>query len=441
MQRSAANARRAERRYEIFIQRNLARNFMAHLFHGMLGQTGFRFINAPTFIPAYLLMLSGGSNLLVGAALALQGLGQMLTPLVGANLISHRARVLPIGFITGTLMRSCVLLMGLAGFFLEDDLLLVTMMVLLMFFGLLEGMQGVIFNYLMSKVIPVSKRGRLTGFRNFLAGTTAAAVAYIGGTYLIGTEPSIAGYSWMFILAFVLTAIGLLMLFGVREPEPPVVKPRLSLVLQLREVPNLLRAEKTFRRFIVARTIATTGRMAMPFYILYAGQTIGLSGAILGILTFAFTISGTVSNLFWGYIADQRGFRRVILLTGSLWIIATLMLLASNSLAMIILVFAGIGAAVQGFEQAARNIVLEFGDRQNLPVRIALANSVSQLSGSLGPLAGGVMASLLGYEYVFMTSVLFLAMGAALILFRIPEPRNEVGSLSPVNPVMNNSIR
>ena len=176
---------------------------MAHLFHGMLGQTGFRFINAPTFIPAYLLMLSGGSNLLVGAALALQGVGQMLTPLVGANLISHRARVLPIGFITGTLMRSCVLLMGLAGFFLEDDLLLVTMMVLLMFFGLLEGMQGVIFNYLMSKVIPVSKRGRLTGFRNFLAGITAAAVAYIGGTYLIGTEPSIVGYSWMFILSLI----------------------------------------------------------------------------------------------------------------------------------------------------------------------------------------------------------------------------------------------
>ena len=112
---------------------------MAHLFHGMLGLTGFRLINAPTFIPAYLLMLSGGSNLLVGTALALQGVGQMLTPLIGANLISHIARVLPIGFITGTLMRSCVLLMGLAGFFLEDDLLLVTMMVLLMFFGLLEG--------------------------------------------------------------------------------------------------------------------------------------------------------------------------------------------------------------------------------------------------------------------------------------------------------------
>ena len=68
-------------------------------------------------------------------------------------------------------------------------------------------------------------------------------------------------------------------------------------------------------------------------------------------------------------------------------------------------------------------IVLEFGDRENLPVRIAVANSVSQIAGSVGPLAGGVMAALLGYESVFLASVFFLTTGAALILYRIPEPR------------------
>ena len=392
----------------------------------MLGQTGFRFINAPTFIPAYLLMLSGGSNMVVGLALALQALGQMITPMVGANLISHRARVLPIGFLMGSLMRSCVLLMALAGFFLDESLLLYAMIILLLLFGLLEGMQGVTFNFLMSKVIPVSKRGRLTGFRNFLAGSTAAAVAYVGGTYLIGSDSSIEGYSWTFLLAFVLTAIGLLMLLGVREPEPPVLKAQLSLADQLKEVPKLLRAEKSFRRFIVARTIATMGRMAMPFYILYAGQKIGFSGETLGLVTFAFTMSGTVSNLLWGVIGDSKGFRLVMLLTASLWIVSTLLLMVGDSLMLTIIVFVGVGAATQGFESAARIIVLEFGDRENLPVRIALANSVSQVAGSIGPLAGGAMAALLGYESVFLTSVVFLATGAAMILFRIPEPRQSL---------------
>ena len=49
------------------------------------------------------------------------------------------------------------------------------------------------------------------------------------------------------------------------------------------------------------------GRMAMPFYILHEGQTQALSGATLGILTFAFTLSGTFSNLLWGPLGDRQG--------------------------------------------------------------------------------------------------------------------------------------
>lgn len=290
-------------------------------------------------------MLSGGSNLVVGLALSLQGLGQMITPMVGANLISHRSRVLPIGFVLGSLMRLCVLLMGLAGFFLDDQATLIAVVILL----------------------------------------------------------------------------------GVREPEPPTLRAQTSLGQQLREVPALLRAEKPFRRYIVARAIATMGRMAMPFYILYAGQTIGLSGEILGIVTFAFTMSGTFSNLLWGYLADARGFRLVMLITTVLWILSMLLLLVSTDFIVTVIVFVGIGAATQGFENAARNIVLEFGDRENLPVRIALANSVSQVTGSIGPLLGGVLSTALGYESVFIVSIIFLGMGAWLIFFRIPEPRRQSG--------------
>ncbi|MDH5737771.1 MAG: MFS transporter, partial [Gammaproteobacteria bacterium] len=66
---NAQAARHAERRYQLEVKRHLTRNFLAHLFHGMLGQTGFRLINAPTFLPAYVMMLSGGSQMAVGLAL------------------------------------------------------------------------------------------------------------------------------------------------------------------------------------------------------------------------------------------------------------------------------------------------------------------------------------------------------------------------------------
>lgn len=416
-------ARHAERRYHIQVQRDLTRNFIAHLCHGMLGQTGFRLLNAPTFLPAYIMMLSGGSQLAVGLALSVQALGMTLTPLVGANLIEHRKRVLPVGFLTGGAMRATVLLIALSGFFLDGRYALIAILVCLALLGLFQGMQGVIFNFLMSKVIPVRKRGRLTGLRNFLAGITSAAVAWAGGAFLLGEEPTAHGYSWIFLLAFGLTTTGLLMLLAVREPEPPTVKPKQSLVRRMGEVPQLLRDDPAFTRYFLARSLATMGRMAMPFYILYAGQSIGLSGHTLGMVTFAFTISGTVSNLVWGSMADRGGFRRTFLASIALWIASTLVLVFTNGLAVTILVFVGIGAAVQGFQNSSQNLTLEFGDRDNLPMRIAIANTASEIAGTIGPLLGGILASALGYVSVFVAAITFLVIGGTIVAIYVPEPR------------------
>ena len=96
--------RHAERRYEIQVRRNLTRNFFAHLMHGMLGQTGFRLFNAPTFLPVYLFAISG-SEFFVGLARSKQALGQVLTPVFGASLIGHRRKMLVVSLVAGGLMR------------------------------------------------------------------------------------------------------------------------------------------------------------------------------------------------------------------------------------------------------------------------------------------------------------------------------------------------
>jgi MFS family permease len=418
--------RRAERLYQVEIRRNLNRNFVVHLLHGMLGQTGFRLLNAPTFLPAYLLLLSG-SDVAVGIGLALQALGMAITPLLGATIIEHRSRVLPMGFVTGGAMRLSVLGIALSGLVLAPVHALWAIFVWLTLFGLFQGMQGVIFNYLMSKVIPVSKRGRLTGLRNFLAGITSAGVAIAGGAWFLGEDPDIAGYSYTFVLAFVLTTCGLLSLAFMKEPMPPTLRRRSSVGARLREIPALLRADRAFTRYVTARALATAGRMALPFYILFAGTSIELTGGNLGILTVAFTLAGTVSNLLWGAMADRTGFRLVYLLSVGLWVLTTVLLIFSSGLLMTTLVFIGIGAAVQGFQNASMNLTLEFGHRDDLPVRIAIANSVSETAGTIGPLAGGAIAALFGYQVLFFTSVAFLIAGGVMVALQVPEPRHRKG--------------
>ena len=106
-----------EESFQAEVRRHLRRNYLAHLSHGLLGQTGMRLVNAPTFLPAYVAALTG-SDLAVGVARGLQYLGMFLSPVVGATVIEHRRRVLPVGFAIGALMRVQILGLALGGLLL-----------------------------------------------------------------------------------------------------------------------------------------------------------------------------------------------------------------------------------------------------------------------------------------------------------------------------------
>jgi MFS family permease len=413
----------AERDYQSQVQKDLPRNFAIHLVHGLLGQTGFRLVNTPTFIPAYILLLSGGSDFVVGLALSLQALGSALTPLFGASLIGHRDQVLPVGFWTGGSMRLAILGLALAGLFLSGDSALYAVIFSLGLFGLFAGMQAVVFQVLLAKVIPVINRGKLMGFRNFLAGITTAVVAWFGGNYLVGNPPTAQGYAWVFLLAFVLTTCGLLMLALVREPRPPSVAERQNLLQHLSGIRRFLYREPAFARYVVARALATLGRMALPFYILYAGQSIGLSGSTLAALTVAYTLAATISNLLWGVLADRYGFRLCLLMTIGLWIAATLALLLSSTQSAVILVFIAIGASQEGFRLSSMSLAMEFGGREQMALRLATANTAAEIAGSIAPLLGGIIATALGYGAVFLGATACLLIGGGVLLLWVREPR------------------
>lgn len=413
----------AEDAYHAEVETNLKRNFAANLAHGLLGQTGFRLVTAPTFVPAYIYLLSG-SEFMVGLALASQWLGNALSSTLGATMAEHRKRVLPIGLLIGWGMRIGVLGLALSGYFLPPDWALFFACAFLMCFGLFNGIQAVIFNTLMAKVIPLRLRGRLTGFRNFAAGLTAAGVAYIGGKYFVEANAWGNGYATTFLVSFVLTSIGISMLMLVREPEPPEVRARSSFWRRLRQIPDLLRGDRELSFFYVATAAASLGTLAVPFYILFAGQSIGLSGTNLGVLSTAFLLSQTGMNLVWGAIADKFGNRIVFLCAIGVWALATVLLMQSHSLWALGAVFAGLGAGQGGFQNSTNNIILEFGTREDLPMRIAMMNTSIATMNAVGPLLGGFIAHFFSFNVVFVVSAAMLTMSFATVALAVKEPRS-----------------
>ena len=412
----------AEAQFQQAVAKNLTRNYVSQLMHGMLAMTGFRLVNTPTFVPAYLFLLSG-SPLVVGLVLASQQLGAFASSLVGVTMIEHRKRVLPLGFLYGWMMRLSVLGLALVAFFLPQPYSLYAFALFLALLGIFSGMQNVLWNVLMSKTIPANRRGMLMGARNFLGGMTASAVAWYGGSMFVKENVLGNGYATTFLVAFVLTALGLTFLNMVREPDSPAVREQSSIRQRLLDIPIVLREDPQFALYFWAQALATLGALAMPFYIIFAGQRLGLTGTTIGNLTAALLISTTSANLIWGFVADGFGFKSVFVPALFLWCAATIACAFVTSHTAFLICFIGIGAGNAGYQIASQNMVMEFGGRADLPLRLGMVNSGQSLVLALGPILGGWLVQTLGYEAVFAAAALAMFAAAVMLLVYVHEPR------------------
>ena len=422
---ASGDAAAREEAFQTFIWDNLRRNYIGNFVHGMLGMTGFRLINAPTFMPAYLHLISG-SNTIVGLGLALQQIGGIISPLVAGAKMEHRLKIMPAAIVLGSLGRLAILGMALSGWFLKDRAQVVTLLLFLFLFGVFMGAQRVAFTLLMSKVIPIGLRGRLQAWRNAIGGLIAAVLAYVSGKYLIETNVLGNGYSTTFILAFLLTSAGLWFLqFQIREPIPPTIREPVRMRDRMRDIPGLIAADPAYRWFLVVQMLATSARIATPFYILHVGATMHLDGATLGLLSLAFLGADTVSNIAWGYLGDRSGFHVVLLLAIAGWIAATIALMTLSTPAAVFLAFCGLGAAAAGYGMASQTMILEFGHRDDLPMRIGISATAEGVTATIGPLVGGAIADLLGYSVVFGASLGLLAAALLTLVVAVRDPRRK----------------
>lgn len=411
--------------YEGFVWGNLRRNYAGHFVHGMLGMTGFRLVNAPTFIPAYLHLISG-SDFFVSLGASLQQLGGVISPIAGAAQIEHRKRILPVSMFLGTMMRVQILGIALAGWFLGGTPLLVSVLLFLFLLGLFSGPQGVAFQFLLAKMIPIARRGQLQGWRNLTGGIIAASLSYFAGKYLVGHNVFGNGYSTTFTLAFILTSLGLTAFrFLVREPEPPSIRSRSSIRERVRDLVPMLQGNPDFLYFMVARTFAIASRVAQPFYIIYVGKQIGFSGDVVGSLSLAFLGADTVMSVGWGYLADRYGFRSNFVIALAFWISSTVLLMSVSSPTWLFVAFFGLGAGNSGYQMSAQNIVFEFGHRDDMAMRLAFSNTAESIMSALGPLVGGVIAASLGYHAVFWVAIASEAIALVLLVALVEEPRKK----------------
>ena len=425
---TAGAQRRALAEHARFVDENLKRNYTANFIHGVLGMTGFRLIYAPTIIPAYLLLLTG-STAAVGLGAALLQLGATISPIASGSRIEHRSHILPYAIGVGSMMRLMILGLALTGYFLTGNVLLVATFACFVLLGFFTGAQRVAFQMLMSKLIPIRKRGRLQGYRNFAGGLIAALLAWAAGNYLIADKWLGNGYATTFLFAFLLTSAGLVVLKTmIREPAAPVSRPQMPMMQRIRQFPELLQ-DRDFAWFLAVQCFSTMARVGAPFWTIYAGTQLGLDGALIGGLSFVFLGSDTLSNVLWGPLGDRFGFKIIYVLALCSSVAGVTLLIIGDTAVPIYAAFVLLGVGGSGWMLASTTMVLEFGEPQDTPMRLAFVTTLEGAIAASGPVIAGLLVAVSGFQPLFFIVLAAQIAALGLLIVKVREPRHRVAAV------------
>ncbi len=166
---------------------------------------------------------------------------------------------------------------------------------------------------------------------------------------------------------------------------------------------------------------------ALPFMPLYLQHDLGVHGLgqtalWAGLIGFGPAIPATIFGPVWGRVADRFGYR-AMLLRAMFCAAALLTIMGVAPSPGVLVVLRMIQGALTGTTFAAQAMVAASVPRDETGRAMGLLQMSIYLGATLGPIGGGVVASLINYRAAFVAAGILLAMGTLVVLFFVREPR------------------
>ena len=275
---------------------------------------------------------------------------------------------------------------------------------------------------MIAKVIPVNRRGLWSGVSHSLGALMGVVGALFVGR-ILENSPYPNNFALLFFLTFGLLLISFVGLALNREPPSEAVKAHMSLAQYFRQLPEILRRDHNYLRFLVSRTTVQLGAMATGFFMVYGTERFHIDGQGVGLLTAVLVGSAAVMNLVWGFIGDRLGHKLVLVCAAFAMALAALTAWLAVSQTWLIVTFVLMGVYAAGDGVSAFNIILEFCAPADRPTYIGLTNTLLAPILTVAPLIGGWLAITVGYNGLFLTALVIASLGGLLMLIWVREPR------------------
>jgi MFS family permease len=288
-------------------------NFFVQLLARLAAKLGDA-LASPRLVLSWLMAAIGVSTGIIGLVVPLRQAGSLLPQLVIGGAVRRHGEHKWFWVWGSAVQGAAVASMGAVALSMRGRGAGWAIVGLVLVFSVARGVCSVTSKDLVGRTIPRGRRGRLTGLAASGAGlaTVAIGAGFISaGTRTLPVETfaailAVAGALWL-LAAAVMSRLDEI----ATTPERDGRTLRLAL-----DSLGLLRRDRNFLRFVLARGLLASTVLSMPFYVLIAREATRSGTSTFGLFLVAGSLATATSGVVWGRMAD-RSSRRTIAVAGA----------------------------------------------------------------------------------------------------------------------------
>ena len=419
------------------------RNFFVNVMDGTLWVFGITFVSSATILPVYLSHLTT-SAIIIGLIPAIELLCWSFPQIFTAPIFEGRSRMKPLVLGLGLVQRILFLLIGILIWWsggLPQEMngtVLIGFLFFYAIFSLSGGVNAIPWQEMVSRLFPLRQRGRFYASQRFFGGILGLVGAFAAGWLLLNV-PYPYNFALCFGCAFFLMMLSWFVLtFTVETPQTHLTKPRQSSSAYVNELWGLLKGDRAFVWYLIARALGYLGWMATAFFAVYAVRTFQLQDAQAAVFSAMLVLSSIGANALWGWMGDKYSQKLVLILSSAAYILALVIAAFAPVVYAYYVVFLLMGVASTGLMVSDLTLVVEFAPEAKRPTYMGLARGIWGPFIGVAPILGGIIWAEFGYDVLLWTSLVLTIVGTLVVMQRVREPRtrqtgSEQGTSVPVN--------
>jgi MFS family permease len=386
------------------------KNYLGFIWHAIFLALTMAFVEVNTVIPS-MIMESGGKGFAVGLSTAIMVGIPLLVQLLFAGYLTLKPRKKPF-LIFGIYLRIAALF-GMA-FLLrssfESTLLLIFIFAVLSVFSFSGVFAGICYTDLLGKGVALHDRKSFMTFRQ-IAGSGLSLLGAFLARYIVGNIDYPNNYSIMFLIAAISLFIASFGFFAISEKKVETRKmPGFWKIIK--SIPSTLKKDTNLLNYILFTNFTGFGLVLIPFYVLLAKESFGLSGENVGNFLL-FQMGGMLlAGFMWRRFLNKRGLKKLLqrcVVIGSVTPILSL-ILARTSVELFIIIFLMSAVTLSARKISFEWLLIEITDNENRSLYTGVAGALNLVTALL-PLLLGTLIETVGFLPVFIASSISIISG------------------------------